>query len=72
MSDIIEAAVWTAYAKANPFLLGSDHTAALLAVLAAVTPLIRADALEEAAKMADGWRESAAIGHAIRALKEQP
>jgi len=40
-------------------------------ILAAVTPLIEANALERAAKMADGWGEGAAIGNAIRSLKEQ-
>jgi len=46
------------------------------AILAAVTPLIRAAALEEAAVVAedeDGWpRTTAEIAAAIRAIKEQP
>jgi hypothetical protein len=45
-----------------------------LAVLAAVTPLIRAAALEEAAVVAekDVYPSNWAIAAAIRALKEQP
>jgi len=47
------------------------HVASI--VLAAVSPLIRADALEEAAKVAmDHPSGSYAVAIAIRALKEQP
>jgi hypothetical protein len=43
-----------------------------LDVYRAAAPLIEAAVLEKAAKMADGWGDGAAIGNAIRALKEQP
>jgi hypothetical protein len=41
-------------------------------ILAAVTPLIRAAALEEAAQIVKQWSGKRDILHLIRALKEQP
>ena len=79
MSAIIEAAARALYPYSGPPATETrllEVHAAAKAVLAAVTPLIRAAALEEAAKVAeDGYysipsREEFVA--AIRALKEQP
>ena len=71
MSDIIEAA-----ARALECLPGDDelHRDLAMRVLAAVTPLIRAAALEEAAQVAGGYGslDSWAIATAIRTLKSEP
>jgi hypothetical protein len=79
MSAIIEAAARALYPYSGPPATETrllEVHAAATAVLAAVTPLIRAQVLEEAAQVAeDGYysipsREEFVA--AIRALKEQP
>jgi hypothetical protein len=71
--DIIEAA---AQALAECGFYDNEAIAAAKTMLAAVTPLIEAEALERAAKVAEedeahSW-QWANVAAAIRALKEQP
>jgi len=70
---IVRAAAWALQRESldHPDQFEAGRLA--VEVLTAVTPLIRADALEEAAKVAEGHPYYAdTAGRAIRALKEQP
>jgi len=85
MSDpaIIEAAEKALQDFPHEHIIADDYSYMAEALIAAVTPLIRAAALEEAAKVAEEYdgrgidEDHAAltcdeIAAAIRALKEQP
>lgn len=81
MSDIIDAAARALYPYSGPPATETrllEVHAAAHAVLTAVTPLIRAAALEEAAQTVEtmlGRRDAYArdnIATSIRALKERP
>jgi hypothetical protein len=85
MTAIIEAAARQALLEAYGYPMAPEHADRIShAVLAAVTPLIRAQALEEAAKVAENHifystnfgpplkQLEEQIAAALRALKDQP
>jgi hypothetical protein len=74
--DIIEAAERALQDFPHDHIIADDYSYMAEALIAAVTPLIEAQALERAAKIVEAY--TAHPGHAadvaarIRALKEQP
>jgi hypothetical protein len=75
MTDAILEAVIRELETARPLFFPYDVELLASSIIAAVTPLIRSTALEEAAVVAEGflWKgDPNWVATAIRALKEQP